>query len=166
LQALGLWDDLNALLGVLGWQDYVQLRFPVYEKLVWEYFRSFTIDEAGEFNNGRCYIRFRLGDLIQEMNLARFSELLHLPVGGTTDFIHWDYHRAIFWSKITCNAPPYVSRSSKATSIYEPILRYLWCLTAKLFSLGLIGKGYLGGMNCLSYGQPCIGSASVLSSTS
>ena len=34
LQALGLWDNINAFLGRLGWSDYVQLRFPVYEKLV------------------------------------------------------------------------------------------------------------------------------------
>ena len=73
LQALGLWDDLNTLLGV-----FVQLRFPIYEKLLWDCFGSFTGDKTEEFNNGRCYILFRLRYLTHEMNFARFSELLHL----------------------------------------------------------------------------------------
>ena len=76
LQALDLLDDMNTLLAHLGWLDYLHLKFPVYKKLVWEFFSSFTIDTAGEYHNGRCYIRFRLGDLTHEMNLARFSEFL------------------------------------------------------------------------------------------
>ncbi|KAJ8431382.1 hypothetical protein Cgig2_027976 [Carnegiea gigantea] len=79
LQALRMWDDVNALLGHLGWPDYVHLQFPVYEKLVWEFFNSFTIDTVGEYHNGHCYIRFQLGHLTHEMNLARFSELAPGP---------------------------------------------------------------------------------------
>ena len=45
------------------------------------FFSSFTMDEAEESNNGRCYIQFRLGDLIHEMNLAQFSEFI-APPGG------------------------------------------------------------------------------------
>ena len=70
LQALDMWNDIDALLGHLGWLDYVQLRFPMYEKLIWEFFSFFTIDTAGEYNSGRCYIRFRLNYLTHEMNLA------------------------------------------------------------------------------------------------
>jgi len=68
------------------------------------------------------------------MNLARFSELLQLPPGGTADFIHRDYCRSDFWVKITCQDQPYVSRSSKATSICNPILKYLLRLTANIVS--------------------------------
>ena len=34
LQALGMWDNMNALLSHLGWSDYMHLQSPVYEKLV------------------------------------------------------------------------------------------------------------------------------------
>ena len=113
LQALGMWDDMNTLLGHLGWHDNVQLQFPVYEKSVWELFSSFTINTIGDYHNGHCYIHFRLGDLTHEMNLARFSKLLQLPPSGTADFIHRDYGQSKFWGKITCHGQPYVSRSSK-----------------------------------------------------
>jgi len=43
-QSLHLWDDMNSLFGVLGWTEYVQLQFSIYEKFVWEFFHSFIID--------------------------------------------------------------------------------------------------------------------------
>ena len=132
LQALGMCDDVNSLLGHLGWSDYVHLQFPVYEKLVWEFFSSITIDTTGEYHNECCYIHFWLGDLTHEMNLAQFSELLQLPSGGTDDFIHMDYSRSEFWVKITCHDQPCISHSSKATFMCNPILRYLQRLTANI----------------------------------
>ena len=70
LRELGMWEDMNTLLDHFGWHDYLQLQFPVYEKLVWEFFSSFTIDTTMEYHNGHYYIHFRLGDLTHEMNLA------------------------------------------------------------------------------------------------
>jgi len=120
LQALGMWDDVNTSVGHLGWRDYVQLQFSMYEKLVCKLFSSFTTDTAGKYHNGRCYIRFRLGDLTREMNLARFSELLQLPPSSTSDFTHKDYGRSEFWEKITCHGQPYVSRSLQSHIHMQP----------------------------------------------
>jgi len=97
LQGLGMWDDMNASIGHLGYCDYVQLQFPVYEKTVWEFFSSFTIDTKGEYRNRCCYIVFRLGDLTHEMNLTQFSKLLQLSSSGTADFIRTDYGESEFW---------------------------------------------------------------------
>lgn len=143
-----MWEDMNTLLGHLGWHDNVQLQFPVYEKLVWEFFSSFTIDTAGEYHNGHCYIHFRLGDPTDEMNLARFSKLLQFQPSGTTDFVHRDYGRSELWGKITRHWQPCVSRPSKATSISNLILRCLQRLTAnnifpRFDSQGALRRGEL-----------------------
>jgi len=76
LHSFYLRDDLNALFSLLDWQDYVQLQLLVNEKLLWEFFISFLIDEKLKYKNGICYILFWLGDVIDEINFARFSELL------------------------------------------------------------------------------------------
>ena len=73
----------------------MQLRFLIYNKLVWELFSSFTIDAAGEYNSGHCYFRFSLVDLTHEMNLAQFR-LLHLLASGITGFTHRDCGRCEF----------------------------------------------------------------------
>ena len=59
---------------MLDWQAFVNLQLPMYEQLVWEFFSAFVIDEKGSCNNEPCYIRFKLGDITHEINLARFSE--------------------------------------------------------------------------------------------
>jgi len=54
------------------------------------------IDEQRECNNGPCHIRFQLGDISHEMNLARFSELLQLPASGEPFFVQHDYSQSEF----------------------------------------------------------------------
>ena len=80
----------------------------------------------------RLYIRFRLSDLTHEMNSSRFVGLLCLPSEGMVELFRRGYSRAEFWKQITCNAPAYISRLSKASYICNPILRYLQHLTANI----------------------------------
>jgi len=64
------------------------------------------------------------------MHLVSFNELLRLPAYGALIPEHEDYIARSFWHTITCSGQPYEARSSKATSIYNPVIYYLQWLTA------------------------------------
>jgi len=59
-----------------------------------------------------------------------FNELLHLPAFGALTPDHEDHNCRSFWHTITCSGQPYEVRSSKATLICNPVLRYLQRLIA------------------------------------
>ena len=54
------------------------------------------INEKRDWNNDPYYICFRLGDITHETNLAHFSKLVQLPVGGTAIFVHVDHSQSDF----------------------------------------------------------------------
>jgi len=64
------------------------------------------------------------------MHIIRFNELLCLLPFGTLITDHENYAAKGFWCTITCSGQPYEARSSKATFICNPILRFLQRLTA------------------------------------
>lgn len=132
LRSLDLWDDLALLFERLGWMDYTQLQYDVYERVVWEFMSSLHVDLAQNFGGGTGYIRFRLFDKTYSMNLARFNSLLRLPDRGVLAPVHNDFHPQNFWASITGSSQPYVARAAKGTLITNPILRYLQRLAANV----------------------------------
>ena len=130
LRTLHLYDDLEILLRNLGWLDFVTLQESVYERLVWEFMSSYVVDFNRKFDEVRGYIRFRLFDRTHEMHLIRFNELLRLPAAGATSHTHPDYHPKQFWTTLTCSGRVYEARSTKATWICNPVLRYFHRLLA------------------------------------
>ena len=50
LDITNLCDDLRRLLGILGWESFVQLQEPVYEWLVWEFMSSLVVDLRRKFD--------------------------------------------------------------------------------------------------------------------
>jgi len=130
LDITNLYDDLRHLLGILRWENFLQLQEPVYKRLVWEFMSCLVVDIRRKFDEVQGYIRFRLFNATHEMHLIRFNELLRLPSFGTLIPDHENYIGKSFWHTITCSGQPYEVRSSKATLICNPVLRYLQCLTA------------------------------------
>jgi len=130
LETLSLYNDLSRLLVNLGWVHFVELQEPVYERLVWEFMSSLVVDLRRKFDEVPGYIRFRLFNVTHEMHLVRFNELLHLHAYGALTPDHEDYTAGRFWHTITCAGKPYEARSSKASLICNPVLRYLQRLTA------------------------------------
>jgi len=63
------------------------------------------------------------------MHLIRFNELLRLLPFGALTPDHENYTSRSFWHTTTCSGQPYEARSSKATLICNPVLRYLERLT-------------------------------------
>jgi len=102
----------------------------VYERLVWKFMSSLVVNLRPRFDEVQGYICFRLFNVTHEMHLIRFNELLRLPAFGALTPEHEDYTPRSFWRTITCSGQPYKARSSKATLICNPILRYLQRLTA------------------------------------
>jgi len=84
LATLHLYDDLRLLLHNLGWENFMALQEPVYERLVWEFMSSLVVDLDRTFDRVKGYIRFRLFNATYEMYLIQFNELLHLPPFGET----------------------------------------------------------------------------------
>jgi len=130
LETVSFYDDLRRLLGNLGWEHFVELQEPVYERLIWEFMSSLVVDLRRRFDEVQGYIRFRLFNVTHAMHLIRFNELLRLPAFGALTPEHEDYLPRSFWHTITCSGQPYEARSSKATLICNPVLRYLQRLTA------------------------------------
>ena len=79
LETMSLYDDLRRLLVNLGWENFVELQEPVYERLVWDFMSSLLVDLHRRFDEIPGYIHFRLFNVTHEMHLVRFNELLHLP---------------------------------------------------------------------------------------
>ena len=44
------YDDVRRLLGILGWENFVQLQKPVYERLAWEFMSSLVVDLRKKFD--------------------------------------------------------------------------------------------------------------------
>uniref|UniRef100_A0A7C8ZKD9 Arabidopsis retrotransposon Orf1 C-terminal domain-containing protein n=1 Tax=Opuntia streptacantha TaxID=393608 RepID=A0A7C8ZKD9_OPUST len=130
LETMSSYDDLRRLLVNLGWANFVELQEPVYERLVWDFMSSLVVDLRRKFAEFPGYIHFRLFNVTHEMHLVRFNELLHLPAYGALIPEHEDFIARSFWHTITCFGKPYEARSSKATLICNPILRYFQRLTA------------------------------------
>jgi len=130
LDIVSLYDELRHLLGILGWENSVELQEPVYQRLVWEFMCSLVVDLRKKFDEVQGYIRFCLFNATHEMHLIRFNELLRLPPFGALTPDHENYTSRGFWHTITCSRQPYEARSSKATLICNPVLRYLQRLTA------------------------------------
>ncbi|KAJ8429181.1 hypothetical protein Cgig2_011785 [Carnegiea gigantea] len=121
LRTLQLYDDVV---------DFIALQEPVYERLVWEFMSSYVVDFKRKFDDVRGYIRFRLFNHTHEMHLVQFNELLRLPVGGATYHTPPDYQPKQFWTTLTCLGRPYEARSTKATWICNPVIRYFHRLLA------------------------------------
>jgi len=79
LDIVFLYDGLRHLLGILGWENFVELQEPGCERLVWEFMSSLIVDLRRKFNEVQGYIRFRLFHTTHEMHLIRFNKLLRLP---------------------------------------------------------------------------------------
>ena len=50
LDIVFLYDDLRRLLGILGWENFVEFQEPVYERFVWEFMSSLVIDLRRKFD--------------------------------------------------------------------------------------------------------------------
>ena len=70
LRAIGMWDAMHTFSVIWGDVSMCNCNFLCMKSWCWKFFSSFTIDTAGEYHNGRCYIRFQLGNLTHEINLA------------------------------------------------------------------------------------------------
>jgi hypothetical protein len=130
MNMLGIRDDVNRLLGRLGWTDMLT---PMrgYENFTYEFLSSivFTKDKLN-FNNPNHKVVFRLLNIDYDMSLQHFCEALGFANDG---FVHdhWDpslkpvdYQPATFWERIT-SLTSFVSRANKASNIHNPVLRYL-----------------------------------------
>jgi len=85
LETMSLYDDLRRLLVNLGWANFVELQELVYERLVWEFISSLVVDLHRRFDEVPGFIRFPLFNVMHEMHLVRFNELLRLPAYGEFD---------------------------------------------------------------------------------
>jgi len=130
LETMSLYDDQRRLLVNLGWANFVELQEPVYERLVWEFMSSLVVDLRRRFDEVLGFIGFRLFNVTHEMHLVRFNELLRLLAYGALTPEHEDYIARSFWHTITCSGKPYEARSSRASLICDPVLRYLQRLIA------------------------------------
>jgi len=50
LDIVSFYDDLRRLLGILRWENFVELQEPVYEWLVWEFISSLVVDLRRKFD--------------------------------------------------------------------------------------------------------------------
>jgi len=50
LDIVSLSDDLRCLLGILGWENFIELQEPVYERLVWELMSFLVVDLRRKFD--------------------------------------------------------------------------------------------------------------------
>ena len=50
LDIVSLYDYLRRLLGILGWDNFVELQEPLYERLVWEFISSLVADLRKKFD--------------------------------------------------------------------------------------------------------------------
>jgi len=58
LEIVGLWDNLNELIGVLGWTEFLTLTLLVYECLCWEFLSSLVVDWNVYFEGHLVYVKF------------------------------------------------------------------------------------------------------------
>jgi len=102
---------------------------------------SLLVDWNARYQGHLVYMKFRFFKRNFETNLHEFDRRLRLPHGGIWTIGHENFNVQSFWCEITCekhtevlnnhgSRVAYSASGSKAASICNPTLRYLYRLIA------------------------------------
>ncbi|KAK4430719.1 hypothetical protein Salat_0833600 [Sesamum alatum] len=81
LDVLGISDDVEYLFARLGWHDFMFTRWPMYPRLVCEFFSSLRVEgilSGHHVDTGRITYRFKHIEYC--LTLAEFNGIFDLPV--------------------------------------------------------------------------------------
>lgn len=94
-------------------------QWPTYKPLALEFLSTLMIDEKMKT------MTFNLGNVWRHLSTNEFNEkILHVPLRGFATFPKRVHHKDT-WSKLVISDEPYVSNTSKASSIWNRVFRYI-----------------------------------------
>jgi hypothetical protein len=126
LDALGIKDNVMALLCNIGWNDFVGEPHYTFETTTLEFMSTICFVQDRE----KSTVSFSLGKVEYNMSLTEFCDKMGF---ASTGFIHvsrnsvnmpQNYDQHEFWSQIT-GRDHFESKNAKASMIHNPVFRYL-----------------------------------------
>ena len=144
LRTLGLYDDMQLLLGNLGLSHFAERHCVTFDRLTLEFLSSLRVEWNGTYRGEIVDTSFRMFNTDHRMSLRGFNNLMHFP-NHPDSFCdvpqRWKPDPA--WLSITCakrktytdrfgRPRVYDPRQAKATDICNPSIRYLQRLLANI----------------------------------
>ena len=97
-------DDMLALIGKLGWMEYIGMQCTSYECLMIEFLSSHNVNWGGNFRGQEVEITFCMFNVDHRMSLRMFNELLKfLMADRAYRGVPPLWRPELIWISITCS---------------------------------------------------------------
>ncbi|KDP34728.1 hypothetical protein JCGZ_11284 [Jatropha curcas] len=147
LSIVGLKNAVIEPLRRVGWGSFIEMKDPVYPPLTLEFLSSLSASIRFPADSFRNNIKFRLLGRNFELSINEVSHIFGFPTENAVTQIPNDFMDRHRWSEVA-DSSIYSARSSKASKLKSPALRYIHkflvhTIFGRAESEGVVGRGEL-----------------------
>ena len=121
LQNLGIYEDMQTLLGNLLLLHFIERKCVTFDWLTWEFLSSLRVEWNGTYRGEIVDISFRMFNNDHCISLKGFNNLLHFPNHLDSFYnVPQRWKLDLIWLSITCTKRKTYSNRFRRPRIYDP----------------------------------------------
>ncbi|KAK7380962.1 hypothetical protein VNO78_33481 [Psophocarpus tetragonolobus] len=131
VQTLGFEADVDHMFTNIGWKNFVEMKFPVYEAITLEFLSSLTVKDlnlnisnSGGDEEDDSLVCFRLFNTDHSLGFATINSIFGFPIGGDKSQKPPGFNAQYVWNFIG-GCGTFVASSSKVSQIGHPLAKLL-----------------------------------------
>ncbi|KAK7386790.1 hypothetical protein VNO78_27126 [Psophocarpus tetragonolobus] len=131
VQTLGFEADVDHMFTNIGWKNFVEMKFPVYEAITLEFLSSLTVKDLNlNSRNSRgdeedeSLVCFRMFNTDHSLDFATLNSIFGFPIGGDRSHKPPGFIAQYVWNFIG-GCGTFVASSSKVSQIGHPLAKLL-----------------------------------------